>query len=525
MRVPARSAWFVVWLGLGCGGSGPDSGEIPDELDARPTSLVEERASRGDAEHRPGGGRFGRARRFTNLTQPPEIDWPRPSHLVDFRGELFFAVDYRSGAPEGELWASDGSARNTRRIQSFPPPYAVFNGIDVAQVVGDTLYLTINHTEMYGEAWVSDGTTPGTVRLVDFPEPFGNSVTPVMPIRNRVYFIRTFQPSPFDPGFSELWSSDGSRPGTRRVVTLSEQSYAPTSACQASTGDWAFFGLSDAATGNEPWISDGTPEGTHLLADLNPGPTGSTPCAGGNPPKALGDEVYFTRSREGEPELWATDGTATGTRKVLEAPAKPLQVVKRHLYVVQHQPEGLALWKVRIRDGRDDAPEHAVTIPNAPGARFPSSVVSSLAVGGRLYLMLRANDAEEGEPNGQLWVTDGSPRGTRLLHDTITVRENAAPLIERYDMLASGQHVLFGCHATGKGRELCITDGTPRGTGLLQDLDPGARSSSPHSFVCAGQHIHFVAHDAEHGYEVWKLRPHAGLHPSTSCVTSRQGQQ
>ncbi|QSQ15425.1 hypothetical protein [Myxococcus landrumensis] len=510
MRVPA---WMVAWLWLGCGDSAPAPGDIAPS----PSALSHEEDSREE--------KFGRARRFTNLTQLPEQDWPRPSHLVDFHGDLYFAVDYRAGAPEGELWASDGSTRTTRRIQSFPPPDAVFNGIDVAQVLGDKLYLTINHTEMYGEAWVSDGTTPGTVRLVDFPEPFGNSVTPVTPIRNRVYFIRSLQPSPFDPGLSELWSSDGSRQGTRRVVTLSEQSYGATPRCQASVGDWMFFGLSDATSGNEPWISDGTPEGTHLLQDLNPGPAGSTPCMGGSPPRAMKDEVYFTRSRDGEPELWATDGTAAGTHKVLDAPSKPLQIVKHDLYVVQHQPEGLALWKVRIRDGQDGTPAHAVTIPSAPGARFPPSVVSSLAVGGRLYLMLRVNGAEEGEPNGQLWVTDGSPRGTRRLHDTVTVQDNAAPLIERYDLLASGHHVLFGCHAAGKGRELCVTDGTPRGTGLLQDLAPGARSSSPHEFVCAGQNIYFVAHDDERGYELWKLRPHADLHPSTSCVTPHQGQQ
>lgn len=524
MRVPAGAVCLFTWLGLGCEGAT----SVPDESTPSPSSLVREESPGGDAEFSPGGGRFGRARRVTDLVQTPtpspDPGWPRPSHLVDFRGEVYFAVNYYTGDPEGELWASDGTARHTRRIQSFPPSAGVFNGISKARVIRDKLYLTINHTEMYGEAWASDGTTAGTVRLMDYPTPFGNSITPVIPIRNRLYFLRALLPSPYDPGPTELWSTDGTLAGTRPVFTLSNETYGPATSCEASAGDWIFFGLILGETGNEPWVSDGTPEGTRMLKDIRPGPLGSVPCSGGGP-MAVGDEVYFTASRTGEPELWTTNGTEAGTRKVMDAPVTLLHQTKDHLYVLQRQSVGLTLWKLRIRKGPDGAPELAATIPNAPGARYPPSLMSSLMVDGRLYLMLLVNGAEEGEPNGQLWVTDGSNPGTRLLHDKVTVRQNSAPLIERYDMLGIGNHVLFGCHTQDRGRELCVTDGSIRGTGLLQEIEPGSASSSPHAFICAGRNIYFVAHDEEHGYELWKLKPHPGLHPSTSCVTSPQGQQ
>ena len=71
-----------------------------------------------------------------------------------------------------------------------------------------------------------------------------------------------------------------------------------------------FFGFSD--TGHEPWFSDGTPEGTFLLKDINPGSPNSW-----NQQidfLVLGDFAYFLAN---DPvtgiALWRTDGTTEGT--------------------------------------------------------------------------------------------------------------------------------------------------------------------------------------------------------------------
>lgn len=52
-------------------------------------------------------------------------------------------------------------------------------------------------------------------------------------------------------------------------------SYPPERAALALGDGRAVFLADDGVHGREPWITDGTPEGTRLLADLRPGPGGS----------------------------------------------------------------------------------------------------------------------------------------------------------------------------------------------------------------------------------------------------------
>ena len=81
-------------------------------------------------------------------------------------------------------------------------------------------------------------------------------------------------------------------------------------------GDLVVFVANDRVHGFEPWVSDGTAEGTRLLADTCVGACGdlSSKIVG-----ALGDLLYFTAVAEpGEPSLWVTDGTPEGTHALPE---------------------------------------------------------------------------------------------------------------------------------------------------------------------------------------------------------------
>lgn len=75
------------------------------------------------------------------------------------------------------------------------------------------------------------------------------------------------------------------------------------------------FGADDGEVGYELWRSDGTPEGTYRLMDINPGTEPSDPGVFID----MGDSVVFraTDPDHGR-ELWVTDGTAAGTHILLD---------------------------------------------------------------------------------------------------------------------------------------------------------------------------------------------------------------
>ncbi len=77
--------------------------------------------------------------------------------------------------------------------------------------------------------------------------------------------------------------------------------------------DCVWFSDNDGQVGQEIWVTDGTPQGTQLFADLNPGSAGSSPtdfCV-------LGDRMFSgaTGQSDGQ-ELWVTDGTVAGTHSL-----------------------------------------------------------------------------------------------------------------------------------------------------------------------------------------------------------------
>ena len=79
-------------------------------------------------------------------------------------------------------------------------------------------------------------------------------------------------------------------------------------------GDRVLFSASDSANNMELWVTDGTPAGTRLVEDINPGlPSGGGPSGF----TIFGDRVLF-EADDGVHgvELWVTDGTTAGTSLV-----------------------------------------------------------------------------------------------------------------------------------------------------------------------------------------------------------------
>jgi ELWxxDGT repeat protein len=100
----------------------------------------------------------------------------------------------------------------------------------------------------------------------------------------------------------------------------------------------------------------------------------------------------------------------------------------------------------------------------------------------------------------ELWVTDGTPQGTRVVKDIAFGSSDASP----NNLVAVGNELYFTATDISHGVELWKTDGSETGTVMLKDIRPGTASSSPGSLTPAGGYLYFSANDGTHGTELWR---------------------
>ena len=173
-----------------------------------------------------------------------------PDNLFNFNGTLYFSAN--DGVFGRELWKSDGTAAGTRRIKdiqpggdSSPADFTSFNGL-----LFFTAYNSFGH-----EIWRTDGSTKGTVRVTD--QAFG-TVSDLKVVGNTLYFVNDD---------AQLWKTDGTNAGTMLVANHIGGTN-PTELTDVN--GVLFYSVDDRIFGRELWTSDGTPEGTRLVNDLNP---------------------------------------------------------------------------------------------------------------------------------------------------------------------------------------------------------------------------------------------------------------
>ena len=110
----------------------------------------------------------------------------------------------------------------------------------------------------------------------------------------------------------------------------------------------------------------------------------------------------------------------------------------------------------------------------AAGTDLPTD---SVVLDGRLYFAASRTDS-----GSELWVTDGTPAGTRLLRDIAPGVSSSWPR----KLTVVGERIYFGADDGVSGRELWSTDGTAAGTTRVADIRPGAEGSDPDELTLVG---------------------------------------
>jgi ELWxxDGT repeat protein len=97
------------------------------------------------------------------------------------------------------------------------------------------------------------------------------------------------------------------------------------------------------------------------------------------------------------------------------------------------------------------------------------------------------------------------PKGLSILTgSTVTVTsENDRSGIKKNPFVVAGGKLFFTAKTTANGDELWVSDGTAAGTKMVKDINPGNGSASPRFLVEMGGKVYFQADDGTYGVELW----------------------
>ncbi len=286
-----------------------------------------------------------------------------------------------------ELWASDGTAVGTRRVADIASEVTVSSELRELKVIDDQLFFTAIPFDNSRELWVTDGSTSGTQPVQNLPPGTQGAVGSNF---NSNWLTEGPGGLLYTATDEALWRSDGTDAGT---FVLRDEAAQNLRFFQ----NRLYFTTSDATSGLELWVSDGTVAGTQLFVDLVPGSGGSSPSS----LKILGDDLYFRATGN---DLWKTDGTAAGTEKIVDGGVQSFSTANDLLFI--RRDDGGLGSEPWISDGTTAGTYLLKDIRPGSGSSVPSFVAQ---LGGN-YLFT----ADDGVVGRELWITDGTEAGTQL---------------------------------------------------------------------------------------------------------------
>jgi ELWxxDGT repeat protein len=214
-------------------------------------------------------------------------------HLTAVGSTVFFV----SGA---DLWRTDGTAATTVFVRSGTPAPGEYSTPYYLTPVGNLLFFCVNYPPDF---WVTDGTVGGDVPLKDLImwDPVG---TISMVALGNILVFTAAENIQGNYSNLELWRSDGTPEGTWMIKDINPGPNGSFPAQLTTIGTLIYFTANDGVHGVEPWVTDGTPGGTYMVRDIYEGSMSSDPADFG----LLNGQVFcVARSIMQGRELWVID--------------------------------------------------------------------------------------------------------------------------------------------------------------------------------------------------------------------------
>jgi ELWxxDGT repeat protein len=216
--------------------------------------------------------------------------------------------------------------------------------------------------------------------------------------------------------------------------------------------------------GEELWRTDGTAEGTVRVEDIYEGGVGSKPAY----LTSFGSSLYFaaTSASHGR-ELWRTTGG-----------------VGDAMQVGLHHAGKLGVYTQGLTAGSESSNPTDLTVGG---------------VGGNI-LFLAAQSRNYGR---ELWTVTAD----QVPHLIDIVAGSAGSDPKGFEHDTSNGNVYFQADDGVHGAELWTSDGTLVGTRMVANIMPGQKSSYPKYITYFNAQLYFQADDGKHGVEMWHYNP------------------
>ncbi len=456
-------------------------------------------------------------------------------NIVAAGNTLFFSVINADNSYS--LWATKGGANNTIAVKNFGFQEYLNTFTDGY----GTLFFSKFDTTYGYELWKSDGTAAGTALTADInPGNYSSSPYDMTPCNNKILFdARTLKYG------NELWKTDGTTAGTKQVKDINKTttagSYAAGNSGQAVLANGIVFVANTPEYGSELYRSDGTANGTALVADIIPGENGSdiqnatangknvyftsTVYTTGSPSRSIyrsnGSAVvkvvdvdYFNyyinsiavadngmlfyqvyNNYTGQNEVWRSNGTPAGTYQVHAGYSYNSYIItagNTAFFNGNDDINGTELWK------SDGTVAGTSIVKDIFTGSSSSSPYSYFAFNGAAYFA--AYDGTSS--SNSFWKSDGTAAGTLKLAD-VSPYSAYSYFDAIQHICVSGNALYFSGYTYDYGMELWKTNGTAAGTKLVKDINPGYSASNPAFLTDVSGGLFFTADDGVHGIELW----------------------
>jgi ELWxxDGT repeat protein len=441
-----------------------------------------------------------------------------PFSLTDVNGKLYFGVHL---GEYSELWTSDGTYAGTILLVTLDGTIG-----DLTNANGRLFFENFSTEDLHpGVLYESNGTPVGTQPVVGDL----GSISYLTNVNGTLFF----QTANGSSGF-ELWKSNGSGAGTTPVTgnsggpyrdlinvngalffeagqklfrtegtaatTLQIASLGPDFPELTNVNGTLFFRTNDGVHGVELWKSNGTPAGTAIVSDINPGSQSSLPD---NLVNVSGTLFFDANDGTHGAELWQSNGAAAGTVLVKDifpgsgdsTPEYLTNVNGVLFFTAIDNGHGRELWR---SNGSAAGTILVADIDPGTGGSFPKQLTNANGI-----LFFAADDGVHG---AQLWESNGSTAGTAPVKD---INVGTLGLFRTSDMANVNGTLFFAADDVLTGVELWRSNGFAVGTSLVKDINTTVpanqyRSSSfPSSLTNVNGTLFFRADDGLHGPQLW----------------------